>query len=116
MVCGWLVFFRMSQTTALVKKAVMAVAGALTSDERLLLEEVIAAFHASTGLELELVEDPGGGAASTSLRLALESPSTSLMLLPPRPARRPTEPSRQSCLRATAANASVCPRSCDQLQ
>ena len=38
-VCGWLVFFRMSQTTALVKKAVMAVAGALTSDERLLLEE-----------------------------------------------------------------------------
>ena len=118
MVCGWLVIFKMSQTTALVKKAVMAVAGALTSDERLLLEEMIAAFHASPGLELELelVEDPGGGAASTSLRLALESPSTSLMLLPPRPARRPTEPNRQSCLRATAANASVCARSCDQLQ
>ena len=33
----------------------MAGAVALASDERLLLEEVIAAFQASTGLPLELV-------------------------------------------------------------
>lgn len=61
----------MGLTPGIVKKTVMAGAGALANDERLLLEEVIAAFQASTGLELELVGDPGGGGASTTLRLAL---------------------------------------------
>ena len=54
-----------------MKKSVKARAGALASDERLLLDEVIAAFQASTGLPLELVKDPGGGGSGAGWRLAL---------------------------------------------
>jgi hypothetical protein len=59
------------RSTVIVKKSVKARAGALSSDERLLLDEVIAAFQVSTGLPLELVTDPGGGGTSAGWRLAL---------------------------------------------
>ena len=55
---GATVFFRIGQSPEVVKKSVKARAGALGRDERLLLDDVIAAVQASTGLGLELVEDP----------------------------------------------------------
>ncbi len=55
----------------IVKKSVKARAGALACDERLLLDEVIAAFQGSTGLPLELVKDQGGRGSGASWRLAL---------------------------------------------
>jgi hypothetical protein len=57
---GALSFFGIRRSPEIVKKSVKARAGALASDERLLLDEVVAAFQASTGLPLALVKDPGG--------------------------------------------------------
>ncbi len=54
-----------------MKKPVKARAGTLASDERLLLDEVVAAFQASTGLPLALVKDPGGRSKGAGWRLAL---------------------------------------------
>ena len=68
-VCGALSFFRVGRSPEIVKKSVKARAGALASDERLLLDEVIAAFQASTGLPLELVKGPGGGGSGAGWRL-----------------------------------------------
>ena len=66
-----LVFFKFYRSPEIVKKSVKAKAGALAGNERLLLEAVIAAFQASTGLPLELLEDPGGRGSGASERLAL---------------------------------------------
>ncbi len=54
-----------------MKKSGKARAGALASDERLLLDEVVAAFQASTGLPLALVKDPRGRGKGVGWRLAL---------------------------------------------
>ena len=66
-----LLFFKFYRSPEIVKKSVKAKAGALAGNERLLLEAVIAAFQASTGLPLELLEDPGGRGSGASGRLAL---------------------------------------------
>ncbi len=66
-----LVFFKFYRSPEIVKKSVKTKAGALAGNERLLLEAVIAAFQASTGLPLELLEDPGGRGSGASGRLAL---------------------------------------------
>jgi hypothetical protein len=70
-VCGALSFFRICRSPEIVKKSVKAWAGALASDERRLLDEVVAAFQASTGLPLALVKDPGGLGKGAGWRLAL---------------------------------------------
>ena len=54
-----------------MKKPVKARTGTLAGDERLLLDEVVAAFQASTGLPLALVKDPGGRGKGAGWRLAL---------------------------------------------
>jgi hypothetical protein len=58
-------------SAAIVKKSARTRGGELASDERRLLEAVVAAFQASTGLALELLEEPGGKVSEASWRLAL---------------------------------------------
>lgn len=70
-VCGALSFFKICRSPEIVKKSVKARAGTLASDEQLLLDEVVAAFQASTGLPLALVKDPGGRGKAAGWRLAL---------------------------------------------
>lgn len=66
-----LAFFRIGRSVEIVKKSARARGGAPAGDGRLLLEAVVAAFQASTGLALKLLEEPGGKGVEAGWRLAL---------------------------------------------
>jgi len=63
--------FTSHQSPGIVKKSVTARVLDSNSEERLLLEQVVEAFQASTGLQLELLPSPSAGDDGTAWRLAL---------------------------------------------